>query len=162
MPPTRVLILGHSVIRRVHNFLRRNFNTHIAKTWHYDRHNVFYVTAWYSHDNSPGQAVPGTANLANEVMGRCQGLVSILRYLPSNSSFALSSSTRSDLEQNRSSQVRTSFEYILLMPPIFVLILGHSFIRRVHDFLRRNFNTHIAKKIKLRWRSSHKMAWDWR
>ena len=35
------------------------------------------------------------------------------------------------------------------MPPIRVLILGHSFIRRVHDFLRRNFNTHIAKNLSL-------------
>ena len=35
------------------------------------------------------------------------------------------------------------------MPPIRVLILGHSFIRRVHNFLRRNFNTHIAKKLSL-------------
>ena len=35
------------------------------------------------------------------------------------------------------------------MPPILVLILGHSFICRVHDFLRRNFNTHIAKKLSL-------------
>ena len=32
----------------------------------------------------------------------------------------------------------------------------------MHDFLHRNFNTHIAKKVKLRWRSAHKMAWDWR
>ena len=35
------------------------------------------------------------------------------------------------------------------MPPIRVLILGHSFIRHVHDFFRRNFNTHIAKKLSL-------------
>ena len=35
------------------------------------------------------------------------------------------------------------------MPPIRVLILDHSFIRRVHDFLRRNFNRHIAKNLSL-------------
>ena len=35
--------------------------------------NVIYVKAWYSHDNSLGQAVPGAANLANEVIGRFQG-----------------------------------------------------------------------------------------
>ena len=35
------------------------------------------------------------------------------------------------------------------MPPIRVLILGHSFIRRVHDFLCRNFNAHIAKNLSL-------------
>ena len=39
----------------------------------YGRHDVIYVKAWYSHDNSLGQAVPGTANLANEVIGLCQG-----------------------------------------------------------------------------------------
>ena len=43
------------------------------KTRHYGRHNVIYGKARYSHDNSLGQAVPGTANLASEVMGRCQG-----------------------------------------------------------------------------------------
>ena len=26
---------------------------------------IIYGKAWYSHDNSLGQAVPGTANLAN-------------------------------------------------------------------------------------------------
>ena len=36
------------------------------KNRHYGRHNV---KAWYSHDNSLRQAVPGTANLANEVIG---------------------------------------------------------------------------------------------
>ena len=35
------------------------------------------------------------------------------------------------------------------MPPILVLFLGHSFICRAHDFLRRNFKTHIAKKLSL-------------
>ena len=35
------------------------------------------------------------------------------------------------------------------MPPIRVLIVGHSFIRRVHDFLCRNFNAHIAKNLSL-------------
>ena len=35
------------------------------------------------------------------------------------------------------------------MPPIRVLILGHSFIRRVHDFLCRNFNARIAKNLSL-------------
>ena len=35
------------------------------KTGHYGRHNVIYGKAWYSHDNSLGQAVQGTANLAN-------------------------------------------------------------------------------------------------
>ena len=43
------------------------------KTRHYGRHNVIYGKARYSHDNSLGQAVPGTANLASEVIGRCQG-----------------------------------------------------------------------------------------
>ena len=43
------------------------------KTRHYGGHNVIYGKTWYSHDNSLGQAVPGTANLANEVIGRCQG-----------------------------------------------------------------------------------------
>ena len=43
------------------------------KTRHYGRHNVIYVKAWYSRDNSLGQAVPETAVLANEVIGRCQG-----------------------------------------------------------------------------------------
>ena len=36
-----------------------------VKTRHYGSHNVIYGKAWYSHDNSLGQAVPGTANLAN-------------------------------------------------------------------------------------------------
>ena len=35
------------------------------------------------------------------------------------------------------------------MPPIHVLILGHSFIRLVHDFLCRNFNAHIVKNLSL-------------
>ena len=35
------------------------------------------------------------------------------------------------------------------MPLIRVLILGHSFIRLVHDFLCRNFNAHIAKNLSL-------------
>ena len=35
------------------------------------------------------------------------------------------------------------------MPPIRVLILGHSFIRRVHEFLCRNFNARIAKNLSL-------------
>ena len=35
------------------------------------------------------------------------------------------------------------------MPPIRVLILGHSFIRRVHDFLCRIFNARIAKNLSL-------------
>ena len=35
------------------------------------------------------------------------------------------------------------------MPPTRVLILRHSFIQRVHDFLRRNFNKHIAKNLSL-------------
>ena len=35
------------------------------------------------------------------------------------------------------------------MPPIRVLILGHSFIRRVHDFLCANFNARIAKNLSL-------------
>ena len=33
------------------------------------------------------------------------------------------------------------------MPLIRVLILGHTFTRRVHDFLRRNFNMLIAKNL---------------
>ena len=47
---------------------RRSF-----KTRHYGRHDVIYVKAWYSHDKSLGQAVLGTANLANEVIRRFQG-----------------------------------------------------------------------------------------
>ena len=35
------------------------------------------------------------------------------------------------------------------MQPIRVLILGHSYIRRVHDLLCRNFNAHIAKNLSL-------------
>ena len=35
------------------------------------------------------------------------------------------------------------------MPPIRGLVLGHSFIRRVHDFLRRNLNMYIAKNLSL-------------
>ena len=35
------------------------------------------------------------------------------------------------------------------MPPIRVLILGHSFIRRVHEFLCRNFNARIANNLSL-------------
>ena len=35
------------------------------KTRHYGRHNVIYGKRWYSHDNSLGAAVPGTANPAN-------------------------------------------------------------------------------------------------
>ena len=35
------------------------------------------------------------------------------------------------------------------MPQIHVLILGHSFIRRLQIFLRRNFNTPIAKHLSL-------------
>ena len=38
---------------------------------------------------------------------------------------------------------------LFLMPLIRVLILGHSFIRRVHDFFHRNFNTHIANSLSL-------------
>ena len=48
-----------------------NVNSH--KTRHYGTQNVIYVKALYTHDNSLGQAVPGAANLANEVIGRCQG-----------------------------------------------------------------------------------------
>ena len=44
----------------------------------YGTHDVIYVKAWYSHDNSPGQAVPGTANLANEVIYRAVSELSIL------------------------------------------------------------------------------------
>ena len=44
-----------------------------VKTIHYGRRNVIYVKARYSDDNSLGQAAPGTANLANEFIGRCQG-----------------------------------------------------------------------------------------
>lgn len=35
------------------------------------------------------------------------------------------------------------------MAPIRILILGHSFIRRLHDFLLRNFNTQIASNLSL-------------
>ena len=35
------------------------------------------------------------------------------------------------------------------MPPIQVLILGHSFIRHVHDFLCRNFNAYNAENSSL-------------
>ena len=36
MPPIRVLTLGHSFIRRVHDFFRRNFDTQVAKNWSLD------------------------------------------------------------------------------------------------------------------------------
>ena len=35
------------------------------------------------------------------------------------------------------------------MAPVRVFILGHSFIRRLHDFLLRNFNTKIANNLSL-------------
>ena len=35
------------------------------------------------------------------------------------------------------------------MAPVRVLFLGHSFIRRLHDFLLRNFNTKIATNLSL-------------
>ena len=43
------------------------------------------------------------------------------------------------------------FSFIFFfLPPIRVFILGHSFIHRVRDdFLRRNFNTHIAENLSL-------------
>ena len=66
--------------------------------------------------------------------------------------FSPSSSTLLDLEQNLFRQV-LPFDYILFyfffLPPIRVFILRHSFIRRLHDFLRRNFNTHIAENLTL-------------
>ena len=42
-----------------------SLNRFLHKTRHYGRHNVIYGKARYSHDNSLGQAVPGTVNLAN-------------------------------------------------------------------------------------------------
>ena len=67
--------------------------------------------------------------------------------------FSPSSSTWLDLEQNLFRQV-LPFDYILFyfffLPPIRVFILGHSFIHCVRDdFLRRNFNTHIAENLSL-------------
>ena len=67
--------------------------------------------------------------------------------------FSPSSSTLLDLEQNLFMQV-LPFDYILFyfffLPPIRVFILGHSFIHCVRDdFLRRNFNTHIAEILSL-------------
>ena len=35
------------------------------------------------------------------------------------------------------------------MAPVRVLILGHSFIHRLHTFLFRNFNAQIAKNLSL-------------
>ena len=35
------------------------------------------------------------------------------------------------------------------MAPVRVLILGHSFIHRLHTFLLRNFNAQIAKNLSL-------------
>ena len=49
------------------------FSSPVEKNRHYGRHKVTYVKARYSHNNSLGQAVPGTANLGNEVIGRCHG-----------------------------------------------------------------------------------------
>ena len=59
-----------SLMKRVNTLCN---NSNLNKTRHAGRHIVIYVKACYSHDNSLGQAVPGTANLANEVIGRCQG-----------------------------------------------------------------------------------------
>ena len=69
--------------------------------------------------------------------------------------FSPSSSTWSDLDSSKIVSGKLPFDYILfsffLLPPIRVLILGHSFIRPVHDFLRRNFqlnfNTHTAENL---------------
>ena len=36
------------------------------------------------------------------------------------------------------------------MAPVRVLFLGHSLIRRLHDFLLRNFNTKIATNLSLK------------
>ena len=56
---------------------------------------------------------------------------------------------RPDHEQNLFRQVLPLFVFSLisffLIPQMLVLILGHSFICRLHDFLRRNLNTPIAK-----------------
>ena len=35
------------------------------------------------------------------------------------------------------------------MAPVRVLVLGHSFIHRLHTFLLRNFNAHIAANLSL-------------
>ena len=60
---------------------------------------------------------------------------------------------RPDHEQNLFTQELPLFVFSLisffLIPQILVLILGHSFICRLHDFLRRNLNTPIAKHLSL-------------
>ena len=61
-------------VRVTETFLPRSLTSILQiKTRHYGRHNKIYVKAWYSHDNSLGQAVPVAASLADGVMGRCQG-----------------------------------------------------------------------------------------
>ena len=58
-----------------------------------------------------------------------------------------------DHEQNLFRQELPFFVFSLisffLIAQIIVLILGHSFICRLHDFLRRNLNTPIAKHLSL-------------
>ena len=60
---------------------------------------------------------------------------------------------RPDHEPNLFRQELPLFVFSLLsfflIPQILVLILGHSFICRLHDFLRRNLNTPIAKHLSL-------------
>ena len=60
---------------------------------------------------------------------------------------------RPDHKQNLFRQELPLFVFSLisffLIPQILVLILGHSFICRLLDFLRRNLNTPIAKHLSL-------------
>jgi len=41
------------------------------------------------------------------------------------------------------------FDNFLIMVPVRVLVLSHSFIHRLHTFLLRNFNAHIAANLSL-------------
>ena len=41
------------------------------------------------------------------------------------------------------------FDYFLIMAPVRVLVLGHSFIHRLHTFLLRNFNAQIVTNLSL-------------
>ena len=41
------------------------------------------------------------------------------------------------------------FDNFLIMAPVRVLVLGHSFIHRLHTFLMRNFNANIAANLSL-------------
>ena len=109
------------------------------------RHNVIYIKAWCSHDNLLGKAVPGTPNLDNEIWGRgSEGILGLVSMI-----FVLLSCVIDSERSPWSKIFRQVLPLFAIMAPLRVLMLGHSFIRRLHTFLLRNFNAQIADNFSL-------------